>query len=526
MRVCPECHHRTEHDICPRDRAMTIDEALLASGRDPFIGRLVADRYRLIDLLGKGGMGRVYAAEQVAMRRRVAVKVIRSSTFDDGQALRSMTGRFQREVYAASRLQHPNTIRVFDFGSTEDGAMYLVMEYRQGRTLDIELKRNDRLEPRRMLRIAAQVCWSLVEAHDNGIIHRDLKPANIFLTEVAGDPDFVKVLDFGIAKVLEGTSDLFDKTKTGAVLGTPVYMAPEQGAARPVTPATDLYSLGVILFHGLCGRPPFQGDTPLAVMLAHAQNPVPQLVVDGFPPDISPALEAYVRRLLDKDPDRRPAPAARVAADLQDLLGGCDAVPPASAGGAAPGTRAVPETEPTRILEDTATTSRAPRPKRHGAGTRLLVVGAAVAAGMALGLWAHSHKPLDEEPLPGVSTSLSDVVPDTTGDRVDEPEVVRDHSTRDDLLADDVAMLPPAAPSPPKARPLPRCASLTCPFPAPCTGDRGERTTGRDYCFRSLPPCSRAWCDSGQGTWCRDPTGRNTSRAEFCRPPLPLCTPS
>ncbi len=313
-RICPDCEKTTDAEVCPTCGTATLDEAPFRKREDPLIGKLLGGRYRIVESLGRGGMGKVFLAEQVTMKRLVALKVIH--THDSGEMSEKMVlfRRFQREAMAASRLEHHNTVRVFDFGMAEDGTLFLAMELLRGTTLTKVMKAGP-MPADRAIHIAIQICKSLAEAHENGIVHRDLKPDNIMVFDMAGERDFVKVLDFGIAKITANTGES-SITRTGVIVGTPAYMAPEQAAATGVGPATDLYALGVILYEALTGRQPFTGETPLAILLKHANEEVPPLVVGGFPPDVPEDLSKIVLRLLEKSPARRPA----CAMDLVRLL--------------------------------------------------------------------------------------------------------------------------------------------------------------------------------------------------------------
>lgn len=284
---------------------------------DPLVGRTIDGRYRVERVLGSGGMGTVYMAVQVAMKRQVALKVVRAEILGEPAHRMDMIRRFQREASTSSLLEHHNTVRVFDSGLTEDGILFLAMEFLRGRTLSKVMQQGP-LPAHRVARIAVQVCRSLAEAHEKGVIHRDLKPDNIMLTDTAGESDFVKVLDFGIAKVL-GSGKESCLTGTGMIVGTPAYMAPEQGCGGEVGPATDLYSLGVIMYEALSGRHPFTGETPLAVMVKHITAEIPPLVVDGLPYGVPQALSDVVARLLAKEPSRRVRSALELASILERM---------------------------------------------------------------------------------------------------------------------------------------------------------------------------------------------------------------
>ncbi|HEV2885168.1 MAG TPA: serine/threonine-protein kinase, partial [Pyrinomonadaceae bacterium] len=230
---------------------------------DPLVGHTLDDKYRLDERLGIGGMGTVYRARHVLIDRPVAVKVL-NQRFVEDEAARV---RFRREAKAAGRLQHQNAVTVTDFGQTPDGYVYLVMELLEGRTLRDVLAKEAPLDTARSVALMLQVAAAVAAAHEAGIIHRDLKPANIFIVQRMEVPAVVKVLDFGIAKLAADALDDDDPktlTQVGAMIGTPRYMSPEQCDGIDLTPASDVYSLGVILYEMLTGTAPFSGSTPLA----------------------------------------------------------------------------------------------------------------------------------------------------------------------------------------------------------------------------------------------------------------------
>lgn len=301
MRECPECDAKTDEKICPRCGTRTL--AVKQAAGDPWIGKVLDSRYRIESVLGRGGMGVVYQATQISMNQRVALKMIRASVVEDI----SVAKRFQREARAASLLAHPHTIRVFDFGQTKSGDLFLVMEYLTGRTLSQAITGDGPFQERRAIGIIRAVAQSLAEAHAMELVHRDLKPENIMLIDVIGDPDFAKVLDFGIAKFLSGDSGQSSLTKAGVIMGTPYYMAPEQALAKKrITPAVDIYALGVILYEMLCNVKPFDGDSALQILMAHAHEPIPELSEECH---TSTGLRALVRRMLAKEPSDRPTAA-------------------------------------------------------------------------------------------------------------------------------------------------------------------------------------------------------------------------
>jgi serine/threonine protein kinase len=262
---------------------------------------VLGDRYRLIGPLSAGGMGSVWEGEDTVLRRRVAVKVL-----SDGLAAdRRFVERFRREARAAAGLSHPNVAGVFDFGE-DQGSPFIVMELIDGETLADRIERGA-LDPDEAVGIAVGVAEALQAAHDSGIIHRDVKPGNVMLTS-SGD---VKVMDFGIAAAAWAAP----LTDTGRTLGTATYISPEQARGHMVDPRSDVYSLGVVLFEMLTGRPPFQGDSPVAMAAAHAQEPPPSLGRSA--PELPAHVAEACERALAKDPDDRPPSAAAFAAMLR-----------------------------------------------------------------------------------------------------------------------------------------------------------------------------------------------------------------
>ncbi len=258
--------------------------------------------YQLKRRLGAGGMGEVYLAEHRLLKRPCAVKLIRPERAGDPALLR----RFEREVRAMSRLTHFNTVEVFDFGLSEGGTFYYVMEYLPGRDLAELVARHGPLPPARAVYVARQVCAALREAHAVGLVHRDIKPGNVIVGRFGGRHDAAKLLDFGLVRSLDGGETQSHLTHEGALLGTPDYMAPEQAFGRAVDARTDLYSLGALLYFLLAGRPPFRG-TVLEVLDAHRHRPVPPL--SALAPGVPEDLEAVVLRCLAKDPGARPPDA-------------------------------------------------------------------------------------------------------------------------------------------------------------------------------------------------------------------------
>ncbi len=276
---------------------------------DPLLGQRI-DRYRVVEKLGEGGMGAVYAVEHVLLHRRMAMKVLRAALADSEE----FAGRFHNEAIAASRIRHPHVVDVVDFGWLDDGRPFLVMEELRGTSLDAVL-RQERIPLPRALRIADQVSQALAAAHAAGVVHRDLKPVNVLLVG-KGDLEAVKVLDFGISKVSASHVHL---TQLGRVLGTPEYMSPEQTTGEALDGRSDIYSLGILLFELVTGRPPFVDGNLVKVMLRQrSERPA---ALRSLRPDLAiPAeLEALVGRMLAKSPGARPQTMEACVAALRRL---------------------------------------------------------------------------------------------------------------------------------------------------------------------------------------------------------------
>jgi len=271
---------------------------------DPLIGRVLNDRFRILSPLGSGGMGKVYKAVQTPLDRVVALKILNPNFPAEKDP--AFKRRFFLEASLTSKLRHPNTVTVIDYGQTEDGIYFIAMEYMEGQTLAEVLAHDKTLPWRRVLDIAQQICRSLREAHKLGVIHRDLKPANVMLLNEA-DHDMVKVLDFGLVKsflVADGAGGDPEVTQNGVFLGSPQYMAPEQ-ARNVADPRSDVYSLGILVYQMLTGRPPFQGKDYLEVIFQHMKEAPRPLRETNPTTDVPPEVEAVVTRCLQKDPVAR-----------------------------------------------------------------------------------------------------------------------------------------------------------------------------------------------------------------------------
>jgi eukaryotic-like serine/threonine-protein kinase len=317
MLHCPTCGRLFEADVrtCPHDGATLQADSTIAapSLSDPLVGRVLDEKYRLDRRLGEGGMGTVYQATHLLIERPVAVKVLHQRFVEDEAAQE----RFRREARAAGRLRHTNAVTVTDFGRTSDGCVYIVMELLEGRNLRELLAFESPLESGRAVALMAQVAAAVEAAHESGVIHRDLKPANIFIVQPKNAPPLVKVLDFGIAKLAAESVDDSEQhalTLTGVMIGTPRYMSPEQCDGAHLTPASDVYSLGIILYEMLTGATPFTGASPLAVALQHSSKPPrrPTELVANIPPE----LERVVLHALEKNPLNRPPDAGAFRREL------------------------------------------------------------------------------------------------------------------------------------------------------------------------------------------------------------------
>ncbi len=295
-RVCPVCSGRYPGSfrVCPHDASPLSDAQ--DEQLDPLIGAVLGESYEVLRLIGEGGMGRVYEARHTRLSgKRFAIKTL----LDEYARQPDVVARFQREAESASGLDHPNVLGVYDVNRAPDGRPYIVSEYLQGEDLGQLLDRVGTVEPAFAIRVLRQVCGALSAAHERGIVHRDMKPENVFLI---GDPTapFVKLLDFGISKQQNGTAAL---TRTGMIIGTPAYMAPEQARGAHVDHRVDVYAVGAILYRALTGRCPFEAEDPPAVLTAvlTAEPVRPRTLVPAIPDSV----ELLIQRAMMKDRDER-----------------------------------------------------------------------------------------------------------------------------------------------------------------------------------------------------------------------------
>ena len=414
------------------------------SGPKDLAGVVLLERYRLIRKLGGGGMGDVYLGEHTVIGKKVAVKVLHPQYTEDHEVV----DRFLQEARSASRIGHANIVDIADYGQSEEGLVFLVMEYLEGEELGDILHSEKRIPWQRARKIAIQVCNALQAAHDKSIIHRDLKPGNIFLTTFANQHDFVKVIDFGIAKITDENEGA-KMTKTGMILGTPDYMSPEQATGRQLTFSTDIYSLGVILYEMLTGTAPFDSDSFMGVLSQHMFDQPQSLHERNPDADIPEIMENITLKALAKKPEDRFATMQEFADTLKSLD---------DEGSGPPVT--VPAFRPVR---------------REAAGTghrNWILIGAALAlSAVIVGgfvLWQSSRNGSDSKPAAG---------PGTPG-----PQAMMPQDPPVDVMAA-APMDPPPMEPPPMEPPPPAAVLFSLSVNAPnavCTLESGSLTLLRD----------------------------------------------
>jgi serine/threonine protein kinase len=315
MRFCPRCGSRYEHErFCPEDGVAT--EPLPNSGpqKDALIGTVVDGRYRIEQQIGEGGMGVVYRVSHVALGKALALKLLRGEMAKDPEVVQ----RFIQEAQSATQIGHENIIDISDFGRLPDGTVYFVMEYLNGSPLNDLIKRGGSIPTGDAVTIIRQIASALGAAHQRGIVHRDMKPDNVYVVKRGEIESFVKVLDFGIAKVGGASNKL---TRTGMVFGTPHYMSPEQAAGQSVDARTDIYALGVIMYEMFTGRVPFDADTFMGVLTKHMFEKPEPMSTAGAERQLG-ALESITMRSLEKKPENRYQSMQELIDDLDRVMGG------------------------------------------------------------------------------------------------------------------------------------------------------------------------------------------------------------
>lgn len=310
-KTCTACGRRFKGDmtVCPDDNMplMTVPD-------EDLVGTVLENKYEILEKIGAGGMGAVYKARHQLMHRQVAIKMVLAQLSANSMTLK----RFTQEARATSQLNHPNILTVFDFGISPNNQPYLVMDFLEGVNFGRVLEETRQIPIARAIGIFLQVCAALGHAHQKGIVHRDLKPSNIMLIELDGQPDFVKVLDFGIAKVLSSVDGETDNlTRTGEVFGSPLYMSPEQFRGKSMDARSDIYSLGCVMYRSLAGICPVTGKDVLECMYKHVNESIPPFSVTAPEAEIPERLEAIIMKALAKDPDERYASMNDLRADLE-----------------------------------------------------------------------------------------------------------------------------------------------------------------------------------------------------------------
>lgn len=316
MKKCPQCGDQYDNAtrFCTRDGLTLVDVVERAPAsesdatmklkppeEDPMIGRVIAGRYRLMEKLGQGGMGAVYKGQHIKINRLTAIKVLTTELVSNQEFI----ARFQREAEMASQIDHPNAVAIYDFGEAEDGLIYIAMEFVNGKPLSAILKKEGTLTLERVVRIAKQAAEALSAAHELGIIHRDFKPDNIMICDKPGRPDWVEVVDFGIAKRAVSDTQQTGLTQVGFVLGTPLYMSPEQVMGEELDARSDLYSLALVVYEMLTCALPFSGNTTQSQMIKRVTEPPMPLTLARPQLTLPPAVEAVILRALSRKPEDR-----------------------------------------------------------------------------------------------------------------------------------------------------------------------------------------------------------------------------
>jgi serine/threonine-protein kinase len=315
-KICLRCGSKfgSRAEYCPHDGSQLVTDDEIA---DPLLGTVLLEQFRIEEQIGTGGMGTVYRAHQTTVDRDVAIKVLRSELARDEQAV----FRFEREARVAISLDHPNLVRVFLSGRLSDGRLYIVMELLEGRSLADELDEHGAPSLERALIMIMKLCAGLGAVHAAGIVHRDIKPENVYLVRRGRDTDFVKLVDFGIARVLQAEGIGPTTTQSGRVFGTATYISPEAATGEDTDQRSDIYSVGVLTYQLLTGELPFEGKTAGAVLMQHVHQEPPLLQSKGRGADVPDDVARVVMRSLSKDPDARHKTLAEFLDSLAEAAG-------------------------------------------------------------------------------------------------------------------------------------------------------------------------------------------------------------
>lgn len=314
--VCNETEKRKRDVNTPALTLLNSSQLTEEERNDPLVGTVLAAKYEIHALCGRGGMGIVYKAQHFDLKRYVAVKVLHKHLLSH----QGISDRFRSSAQAAHALRHPNLVSVTDFGYTEEGQFFLAMDYVMGETLTRKLKREQELTIDSFFKIFSQVLAGLKFCHQKGIVHRDIKPSNILITDKEIKNDSIKLVDFGIAKVLpESESSIDHLTQTGELLGSPLYMSPEQCRGADIDARTDLYSLGCVMFEALSGKPPFQGKSAIETLMMQCSNPTPTLYEATGDAQLTEQLDAFIKKAMSKDREDRFHSAEEMEAALMSI---------------------------------------------------------------------------------------------------------------------------------------------------------------------------------------------------------------
>jgi serine/threonine-protein kinase len=313
-KICMACSQEFTglEACCPHDGNL-----LVPLPQDPYLNKKLANNYLILSVIGTGGMGVVYKAKHEVMDRFVAIKMLRAQFVTDSQNIK----RFQQEAKAASRLDHSNVVTLYDYGVTDNGQPYLVMDYIEGISLAQLIKEQDHIGVDRAIHIFVQACNALDHAHKKGVIHRDLKPGNIMLVKNNEGDDCIKVVDFGVAKLMPlNSDDIQILTQTGEVCGSPVYMSPEQCLGHDLDIRADIYSMGIVIYHTLTGKVPLKGRTLVETMSKQINETAPSF--SEARPDLylPPSLESIIFKALSKEPYLRQQSMSELAYELESII--------------------------------------------------------------------------------------------------------------------------------------------------------------------------------------------------------------